>query len=300
MLPELAETQARGEIARIYAELRELCAVPYVSSLHRHLATRPGWLEWCWSAVRPAFVSGQAQRAAWAAAADVQVAPLPPLSHGALRLLGVDAAAEAHIRAVCESFVRVSPTNLMFVALVRAQLGRAREADRGRAPPAWTPPPALPALPAMVDMQHASAPLREALLSLSNTVAEQPFVPGLYRMLAHWPAYLAHVATVLGPRFSDPHTTAACHGIADRVDAASAGVLAALPPAPIAPPRPPAGEHGEVLELMTRYRKTSPEMVLFGTLLRDALPSVTACPARPAPRGPRSPRSASRRRTRGA
>jgi hypothetical protein len=142
MLPELAETQAHGEIARIYAEVRELCSVPYVSSLHRHLATRPGWLEWCWSAVRPAFVSGQAQRAAWAAAADVQVAPLPP--------------------------------------------------------------------------------------------------------------------------------------------------------------RPPAGEHGAVLEVMTRYRKTSPEMVLFGTLLRDALPSVTACPARPAPRGPRSPRSASRRRTRGA
>jgi hypothetical protein len=124
----------------------------------------------------------------------------------------------------------------------------------------------------MVDMQRASAPLREALLSLSNTVAERPFVPGLYRMLAHWPAYLAHVATVLGPRFTDPHTTAACHGIADRVDAASAGVLEALPPAPAAPPRPPAGEHGEVLEVMARYRKTSPEMVLFGTLLRDALP----------------------------
>lgn len=274
MLPELSESQARGEIARIYAEVRELCAVPYVSSLHRHLATRPGWLEWCWSAVRPAFVSGQAQRAAWAAAADVQVAPLPPLTRAALILMGVDAVAEARIRAVCESFVRVSPTNLMFVALVRGQLGR----EDGAAPPpaaapAWTPPPALPALPAMVDMDRADAALRDTLLTLSNTVAGQPFVPGIYRMLAHWPAYLAHVATELGPHFADAHTTQACHGIAQRVDAASAGVLDALPPAPASPPRPPTSERDQVLEVMTRYRETSPQMVLFGTLLRDALPS---------------------------
>ena len=60
MLAELSETDARGEIARIYAEVRALCAVPYVSSLHRHLATRPGWLEWCWAAVRPAYLSGDA------------------------------------------------------------------------------------------------------------------------------------------------------------------------------------------------------------------------------------------------
>ena len=45
MLAELQERDATGEIARIYAEIRRLWAVPYVSSLQRHLATRPGWLE---------------------------------------------------------------------------------------------------------------------------------------------------------------------------------------------------------------------------------------------------------------
>jgi len=44
MLAELQERDATGEIARIYAEIRRLWAVPYVSSLQRHLATRPGWL----------------------------------------------------------------------------------------------------------------------------------------------------------------------------------------------------------------------------------------------------------------
>jgi hypothetical protein len=92
-------------------------------------------------------------------------------------------------------------------------------------------------------------------------------------MLAHWPAYLAHVATELAPRFADAHTTQICHDIARRVDAASTRVLHALPPAADPPPRPPVDEHAQVLEVMARYRETSPQMVLFGTLLRDALPS---------------------------
>ena len=68
MLPELQERDATGEIAAIYAEIRRLWAVPYVSSLQRHLATRPGWLEWTWAALAPAFTSGRAQTAAWRAA----------------------------------------------------------------------------------------------------------------------------------------------------------------------------------------------------------------------------------------
>ena len=49
MLAELREADATGEIAAIYAEIRRLWAVPYVSSLQRHLATLPGWLEWSWA-----------------------------------------------------------------------------------------------------------------------------------------------------------------------------------------------------------------------------------------------------------
>lgn len=63
-LAELPEQDATGEIAAIYDEIRRFCGVPYVSSMQRHLATRPGWLEFVWAAVRPAFASGRAQTAA--------------------------------------------------------------------------------------------------------------------------------------------------------------------------------------------------------------------------------------------
>lgn len=64
MRAELAESKASGEVAAIYAEVRRLCAVPYVSSLQRHLATRPGWLEWAWTVIGPAFQGGLAQETA--------------------------------------------------------------------------------------------------------------------------------------------------------------------------------------------------------------------------------------------
>ena len=77
MRSELSEADAKGSIAAIYAEVRELCAVPYVSSLHRHLASRPGWLEWAWAAIGPAFRSGLAQEAAWQVATDLRLRPDP-------------------------------------------------------------------------------------------------------------------------------------------------------------------------------------------------------------------------------
>ena len=278
MLAELAEREATGDIARIYGEIRELCAVPYVSSMQRHLATRPGWLPWAWGAVRPAFVDGSAQEAAWRAAGPVDAPPLPRLSENALRVLGVDADAERSIRATCESFVRVSPTNLMFSGLLRRLLSGERpggRGDAGAAPP-WTPPPALPALPALVDPAAMTPAQRAVLMELGTEVGGRPFVPGLYRMLAHWPAYLAHVATVLRPRFDDPATTTSCRTVLARIDAEVPSVFARLPAPPPSPPAPPHEEHADVLAALDRYRGTSPQMIVLGALIRDALPAPRA------------------------
>lgn len=43
---DLPEDRATGRISEIYNEIRIFCAVPYVSSLQRQLATIPGCLEW--------------------------------------------------------------------------------------------------------------------------------------------------------------------------------------------------------------------------------------------------------------
>ena len=272
MLAELQERDATGAIAAIYAEIRRLWAVPYVSSLQRHLATRPGWLEWTWAALRPAFASGRAQVAARLAAEGLVVPRLAPMSRDALAVWGVDPAGEAAIRAACASFVRVSPINLVLSGLLRRILSGDRPAGPAVGGPDWTPPPALGPLPPLVD-PAALPPSPQALLgSLGTTVGGEPFVPGLYRMVASWPGYLAHAATVLRPLLDDGATRTACRRLLDAVDAEVPAIFTALPPLPAAPPMPPARDVPAVLAALDTYRKTSPEMVVFGRMLGDALP----------------------------
>jgi hypothetical protein len=272
MLAELRESDATGEIAGIYEQIRRLWGVPYVSSLQRHLATRPGWLEWAWSALGPAFTSGVAQAAAWRAADGLAVPRLAPLSRDALAVWGVDGAGEAAIRATCASFVRVSPVNLVLSGLLRRLLTGERPSGAGNGLPAWTPPAPIGPLPALADPAALPPAQRAVLATLGTTVAGQVFVPGLYRMLAAWPAFLAHVATVLRPHLDDAPTRAAGQRLLAAVDAEVPRVFAALPPLPATPAMPSAAEFAPVLAALDTYRKTSPEMVVFGRMLGDALP----------------------------
>ena len=272
MLPELQEHDATGAKATIYAEIRRLWAVPYVSSLQRHLATRPGWLEWTWAAVGPAFTSGRAQVTARLAAEGLVVPSLAPMSRDALRVWGVDPAGEAAIRAACASFVRVSPINLVLSGLLRRILTGDRPTGPADGGPDWTPPAPLGPLPPLVEPAALPPSQRVLLASLGTAVGGEPFVPGLYRMLASWPAFLAHAATVLRPLQDDGATRAACQRLLAAVDAEVPAVFTLLPPLPAAPPMPPARDVPAVLAALDTYRKTSPEMVVFGRMLGDALP----------------------------
>lgn len=274
MLAELSEAQARGEIADIFAEVRRLFAVPYVSAIYRHLATTPGLLEWAWGSVAPVFRDGSAQEASWRLAADLPVAPLAPISREALRVWGVDAAAEAEMRATCEGFVRVAPANMMFAALLKMLL--AVEKTRGSMTTAssWSPPAALPAPPKLVDVAALDDAQRTVLMRFAATTAEGPFVPGLYRMLAHRPGLMAHLSIVLAPRNDAAETHLAYDMLRARIDAAVPEIFARLSANAKAPPMPSGLDHARVADALATYRRTSPEMVVFGRLIRDALPAV--------------------------
>jgi hypothetical protein len=246
--------------------------------MQRHLATRPGWLEWVWAALRPAFASGHAQTAAWRAADGLAVPQLAPISRDALRVWGVDASGETSIRAVCDSFIRASPTNLVLSGLLRRLLNGEKPGGAAPRDAAWTPPAMLPALPALVDTARLPEAERGVLRSLSTLVDSEPFVPGLYRMLAQWPAFMAHLATALVPRLDDPATRASCRTLLEAIDAEIPALLAALPALAETPAPPPRAEFPAVLATVDAYRETSPQMVVFSRFIRDALPAVAAGP----------------------
>jgi hypothetical protein len=267
LLAELPEDLATGAIAEIYDEVRRFSGVPYVSSLQRYLATMPGVLEWAWSAVRPAMVSGVIPEMGWRLASDVKLAPLPPVSAAERAAWKLDMGAYATIGSIAENFVRVSPVNLMTGACLRALLTQPPPNGPG-IETTWTPPAMLPPMPGNADPLALPAEQRAVLMRFATEVDGAPFIPALYRQLARFPAFLAWLADALVPRLSTPETNAARSAFRAAALAAAPAIVARLPSPG---PAPDAETTRRILATIDRYAETSPEMTMFGRLILDAI-----------------------------
>jgi hypothetical protein len=274
MLAELPEARATGRIAEIYDEIRRFSGVPYVSSLQRYLATLPGVLEWAWAALRPAMVSGVIPETGWRLATNLSLRPAVPLPMAVLHSWQVDAAGLAAIRNIAANFVRVSPVNLMTGACLTRLLNGAAPSGAGFAG-GWTPPPMLPPMPGNVDPAALTPEQRAVLMRFSTEVDGTPFIPALYRQIAHWPPVLAWLADELSPRFQAAETVMARTAFQAAAQAAAPEIVADLPGVPNGEP-PDHETARRVIAAIGRYAETSPEMTLFGQLILDALPDEAA------------------------
>lgn len=270
---DLPEDRASGRIAEIYDEIRVYGAVPYVSSLQRQLATIPGCLEWLWDAARPGFVDGRIPEAAWGAMVDLNLPVLSTVPRPALRAMGVDGPAETVLHGIYETFLRASPVNMVTASLLGHLLGLppAEQVPNAPATPTWTPPKPPPPLPGFPTDEKLGAEGSALLELFTVDMGGATFVPGLYRLLAQWPGYLAHVAVELIPLFDRPDIQTICRDIIQRID----DIVPPLTEGLRAGPAPFDADTAEALRGSLRvYRgTTSPQMIVFSALLRDALPS---------------------------
>lgn len=271
-----AGTNVSDEIARIYDEIRLLYGVGYVSAIHHQLADWPGFLEWGWGAVAPVFRSGAAQQAARAAACSISLSPLDPIPRSALSAWGVDAQALTSVRAAAGGFVRVAPINMVFAGLVKALLEGATPGGAVAAGGTRALPAPLPAPPEMIDPAETDPVRRELALSFASELQGKPFVPGLYRMLIRWPGLTGHLATVLRPRLAGAEAMAGFDVLRAAIDAAVPALMTELPAVETSHPMPAAAERSHFFTVGQTYRKTSPELVVAGRLIGDALPHSNA------------------------
>jgi hypothetical protein len=77
-VPAIAEANATGENAEIFADIRRVLGVDVVNLIWRHLATIPGALPRAWGSLRPLYVDGTIGAEAAALHGDLDFPRLPP------------------------------------------------------------------------------------------------------------------------------------------------------------------------------------------------------------------------------
>jgi hypothetical protein len=272
LLDEVPESRATGEVRRIYGEIRRLAAVPMVATIFRHLATMPGVLAWSWGLLEPAMRSGALQREAWALAERVDLGAVPAIPRAALRAAGLCDRDERAIAAVLDAYNRANPVNILALRCLALHLGGVCASAAPPVAHGWEPPPAPEPLPPIADPVAMGPALRELVVLLTDrgeTAAPSTLWPGLYRHLAHWPAFLGYASVIVPPRFDAIDAAAA--KLRAGIDAAAAELAGSLR-APAALAAPAAAERERLQRAIAQFSRRIPEMAVIGTLLRRALP----------------------------
>jgi hypothetical protein len=197
-VPSVLESEARGEIADIYADIRKVLGTSVVNLIWRNLATMPDALEWTWSTVRPLYL-GAAPLHAEAVRRTIELPDWPGFSADTLLAAGVDEGECALIRGVLDSYQHTNALALVVLSALLVHYEPRPAAAVTAADSAPKPPVAgIPELPPMDALDPEVAALVGELNSFGED-AEPQLIASMYRHLAYWPAYLALVRTMLAP-----------------------------------------------------------------------------------------------------
>lgn len=273
-MPELFEAEARGQIKDIFAVIKASNRVPMVALIYRHLATKPGVLEWCWRLLGPAMVSGEIPDAARAYAGRPLALALPKLSAAdiaALSLAPVDVAA---IRYIVTAYNTANPNNLIAARIMQRVLAAPEAAGRDvSAPIGGMVESPLPRLPSLVQLEEMPPRLAEKLRGLrtASDDGERGIVPSLYRHLAHWPGYLEAAADALAPKFADGSLEAEAKELRAAADKVAAKLCESLSAHDGPTGRPMGEDRPALLATLEAFAGTIPEIVVAGRLMSDAL-----------------------------
>lgn len=280
-LAEVAESEATGTTAEIFADIKVCLEVGTVNLVYRHLATAPAALEWAWCSVRPLVVDGTVDAAARQMVSSVETGQIVDELISRIPRSVLAAARDSDdIRRVLHSYNHANPQNLIIVLGLQALL---RDAARDAAIPARfsatqraESAEPVAALPPMIDPGQLDPALVELIsaLSVDRPGRREPvLVPSLYRHLARWPDFLLSVLTVLASPSSLGHLTSTQASLETRARACAQALIAADrghdPSRYAPPPRPEL-----VSQQLARFANgTIARMILVGQVLASYLDS---------------------------
>ena len=204
------ESEAKGDIAEIYADIRKVLGTSVVNLIWRNLATMPGALDWTWSTVRPLYL-GAAPLHAEAVRRTIALPDLPGFSADTLLAAGIELSDQAIIRNVLDSY---QYTNALALVALSALLAHYQPRPAAAVIPADTAPKPsgvkIPELPPMDALDPEVARLVTELNGFGEDTEPQ-LIASMYRHLAYWPSYLALIRTMLAPLQRDGRLNALTH-----------------------------------------------------------------------------------------
>ncbi len=211
-LPEIKESDATGETAALYDDIRAVIGVPMVNLLFRHMATVPGCLHWAWSTIRPLYINAKIPNAAAALTSRVLPGQKVDLS-GPLNEAALSSDDKSAIERVLDAYGRANPMNLIGLKIIDLALDQRPQSENLSSSNPLSDKDlkvdhTLEALLPMADLETAPKDVRAALHELAVQIhgGDTGVVPSLYRHFGQWPTFLRslklNLASVLeGPDF---------------------------------------------------------------------------------------------------
>jgi hypothetical protein len=206
------ESDATGETAEIFADIRQTMNLPLVTSIWRGLAGIEDGLPIAWQLTKPIFESDLTPSSLAQVVKKTSLPELAPLVPGQLSCAGITAAELTQIRVVVDAYNRSNGMNLMALsALIAADSGPGNDAHPGQPASASAPRPGDAAAPSpRIDWPIlAPLPTQEQIAANAWQMVRQvnalgasgpdAHVATLWRHLAQWPAFLALTHAAMHP-----------------------------------------------------------------------------------------------------
>lgn len=269
-VPAITESAATGEIAEIFADIRQVYRVGVVNLIWRHLATFPQALPWVWQSVRPLYVDGTIEREAAVLRTSIAVPEFPAFPASVIAAAGLGEHDLNQIRTILAAYDRTNAMALIALSAVGCKIaGMPVDGDgaivAGSELP-FAPPPEL-RLPPLLSLSELSPATAELVLIMNRIGAKRDdaILASMYRHLAHWPAYLALAWMMLAPLAAGTRLDGLiAHAIA-QARASARGMIGRLPPPSTLTP----AVRADVSRALDRFGgDVIPKMVVIAALLR--------------------------------
>jgi hypothetical protein len=197
-VPSILESDATGEVAEIYADIRQVLGTSIVNLIWRNLATVPGALEWTWIAAKPLY-RGPAPGYAEAVRRAIDLPVVPSFSRDTLAAAALSNDDVVRIRDILDSYHHTNALALVVLSALVMQFEPTRTETVG---PSDVAPPrlgaTLPELPPTQSLKPEVVRLIEELNGFGEDT-DKTLIASMYRHLGYWPSYLSLVRTMLVP-----------------------------------------------------------------------------------------------------